>query len=89
VTLGLLAVVIFRFVVMIFTSVQGSLMIVSGIVAILMKLEMLRSRLRPALAANAHLLLLLVAVPALIGFGMQYAAMSKKAKKKKKAIEGE
>jgi len=89
VALGLLAVIIFRFVVMIFTSVQGSLMTVSGIVAILMKLAILRSKLQPALASNMHLLVLLIGVPAIIGFGMQYTAMSKKAKKKKKAMEGE
>jgi len=87
ITLGLLAVVIFRTVVMIFTSIQGSLMTVSGIVALVIRLEMMRTRLLPSLRSNIHLLVLLVGVPAVIGFAFQYAAISKVLKKKKPAGE--
>ncbi len=87
--LGLLAFVIFRLVIMVFTSVQGAIMTVSGFVAILMRMETLRSDLYTNLRSNQHLLALAIAVPALIGFAFQYTALAKKAGKKKKAQEGD
>lgn len=87
VTLGLLAFVVLRVVVMVFTSLQGSLMTVSGIIAILMQVGPLRAKLHSGLMTNSHLMALLLGTPAVIGFGFQYAAMAKKAKKKKKASE--
>lgn len=89
IALGLLAFLVFRLVVMVFTSVQGSLMAVSGICAMLMNIDPLQAKLYAALSSNAHLLMLLIGVPALIGFACQYTAMAKKAKKKKKAMEGD
>jgi len=88
VTLGLLGFVIFRLVVMVFTSFQGAMMAVSGLVAMLMRLGPLRVRLHDNLASNIHLMVLLIGTPTIIGFAFQYAAMAKKAQKKKKAIEG-
>ena len=85
--LGLLAFVIFKLVVVVFTSVQGSLMVVSGICAILMKIEPLRSKLQTSMSSNIHLLALLIVVPAVIGFALQYTAVVKKARKKRKASE--
>jgi hypothetical protein len=87
ITLGLLAFVVFQLVVMTFTSIQGSLMTVSGLIAILMCLGPLRTKLHSSLVANRHLLLLLIGVPAVIGFAFQYSGMAKKAKKKHKAAE--
>ena len=88
VALGLLALVIFRWVVMVFTSLQGSLLTVSAILSVLMRFEPLNEKIRTGLTGNFHLLMLLLSVPAMIGFGFQYTAMAKKARKKKKATEG-
>jgi len=81
ITLGLLAFVILKTVVTIITSVQGSLMTVSGIVALLIKHEPFRQALETPLRENTHLAALLVGVPAVIGIAFQSTA-SKKAKKK-------
>ena len=89
VTLGLLAFVIFKVVITVFTAVQGSVMSIAGISALLLKHESLRQDFEPQLRENAHLAVLLIAVPTLIGFGFQYSAAAKKAKKKKKALEGD
>ncbi len=85
ITLGLLAFLVFKLVVMIFTSLQGSLMTVSGVLIILMKYDPIKEPLESTLIQNAHLLALLICVPALLGFGFQYAAVAKKASKKKKS----
>lgn len=85
ITLGLLAFVIFRIVVMIFTSFQGSLMCVSGALALLLKSEQVSQDIRNALAKDSHLLPILIAVPAVIGLALQQAACSAKTGKKKSA----
>jgi len=87
VTLGLLAFVVFRVVIMIFTSLQGSLMTVSGLVAMLMHLPPLRANLHSGLSDNSHLIVLLIGVPAIIGLTFQYSALAKKLAKKQKASE--
>ncbi len=83
ITLGLLAFVILQIVVTIVTSVQGALMTVCGIVALLMKYQPLRDSLEMPLRHNTHLVLLLIGVPAVIGFAMQQTYIAKKARKKK------
>lgn len=83
ITLGLLAFVILQAVVTILTSVQGSVMTVSGIVALLMKYEPLRQSLENPLRDNNHLAALLLGVPAVIGVAFQYSSAAKKAAKKK------
>lgn len=88
ITLGLLAFVIFKFVVTLFTAVQGSMMAVGGVVTLLLKYEPLRQDLEPQLRGNSHLVALVIAVPALIGLAFQYSGIAKKAQKKKKATEG-
>ena len=88
VTLGLLAFMIFRQTIMIFTSVQGALMLVSGGLTILLKFSALREPLQQNLSGNIHLLPVLVAVPAVIGLAHQNASLAKKNKKKKAAQEG-
>lgn len=88
IALGLLAFVILKGVVTIVTSVQGSLMTVSGIVALLMKYEPLRVSLENPLRENSHLAALLVGVPAVIGSAFQLSSAAKKAQKKKKSDDG-
>ena len=83
IVLGLLAFVILQAVVTIVTAVQGSIMTVSGIVALMMKYEPLRDSLETPLRQNMHLVALLVGVPAVIGFAFQFAGAAKQAKKKK------
>jgi len=81
ITLGLLALVIFKAVIIIFTSLQGSLMTVSGIVAILMKFDPLKVQLETGLK-NIHVLPLLIGLPAIIGVAFQHSAFYKKSAKK-------
>ena len=88
VTLGLLAFVIFRLVVMIFTSLQGSLMTVTGALGLLLMSSALRDNLQTSLETNVHVLPVLVGVPAIIGFAFQYSGILAKEKKKKKAAAG-
>jgi hypothetical protein len=85
VTLGMLAFVIFQITVMILTSIQGTMMTVSGILALLLRYPSIGQDLRNSLLTEMHLLPLLIIVPAAIGFIFQHAAFSGKAKKKKPA----
>jgi len=85
--LGLIAFLMLQVTVMVFTSLQGAVMTVAGVLAILMKYDQIAGDLRENLASNQHLLPLMIFVPALIGLGFQYSAVAKKAKKKKKASE--
>jgi hypothetical protein len=87
VTLGLLAFVVYQFAVVTFTSIQGSGMAVSGLVSLLLKHPDVNEPLRNALLNNAFLTPIAAAVPVLIGFTFQYAAVAKKRKRKKRASE--
>jgi len=89
ITLGLLAFVIFRLTIMIFTSFQGSMMIAAGFICLLLKYDPITEDLRANLVNNSELLSLLIVVLGLIGFAVQYTAVAKKEKKKKKAAEGD
>ena len=88
VTLGLLAFIIFRVIIIIFTSFQGAFMTVGAIMSLFMKSQVPREKLLAAFAGNPHLLMLVVLVPALIGFMIQYTGTKKKADKKP-AVAGE
>lgn len=79
ITLGLLAFVILRFVVMIVTSLQGAVMALGGVLAIMLKY--MAEDLEGPLRENDHLMLILIGVPAIIGFVFQ-ACWSKPPKKK-------
>jgi hypothetical protein len=81
--LGLLAFVVFRVAVISWTSFQGAMMSVAGLVALLLKHHQFHANLQSALLGNVHLLPLLVGVPAGIGFIYQDAKMVKKTRKKK------
>jgi hypothetical protein len=88
VSLGLLAFVIFRFVVITTTSFQGAAMTVCGLIALLLKYQRVAEPMRTSLQDNVYLMPLVVAVPAIVGFTAQQAAVMKKAKKKKAAEGG-
>jgi hypothetical protein len=89
IVLGMLAFVIFRLTVISFTSFQGAVMSVSGVVAMLLKHQEISTVLRNALFTNVHLLPLIVGVPAGIGFIYQDAALVKKVRKRRKRVEGD
>ncbi len=86
--LGLLALLLFRTVVMVFSAVEGTLLMVSGVLSLLLKYEPYSKQLLSSLNDNAHLLPMLIAVPGMIGFIVQFASYRKKLKKKRKATEG-
>jgi len=88
ITLGLLAFVIFRFTIMVFTALQGAAMLVTGLMTLAMQIDAVRDSLESALESNRALLQILLVVPAVVGFVLQNAAASKKARAKKKAMGG-
>jgi len=79
ITLGLLALVILKFVVMIVTSIQGAVMALGGVLA--MMLKYMAEDLEGPLRDNDHLMVILIGVPAVIGFVFQ-ACWSRPPKKK-------
>lgn len=85
--LGLLAWVASKPVLMIFTSVQGSVMLVSGGCALLLAWGRVADDLQPQLHHNAFLLTVLMAVPAALGFAYQHAQEFAKVQKKRKVTE--
>ena len=85
---GMLTFVAFHIAVMIFTSVQGALMVVGGILSILLSAsEQARTSFKPLLIGNDLLLTVIIAVPAAIGFTLQLSSHIAKVKKKRKATE--
>lgn len=81
ITLGLLAFVIFKIVVIVFTSFQGSTMVIGSLLALLLGFEPARATVQGFLN-NVHVPPLLVTVPAVIGFAYQYNAAKGGGKKK-------
>lgn len=86
IALGLLAFVAFRPTVMVFTALQGGIMIVSGACSILLSCNVISS-LRGELVGNEYLLCILIAVPATGGFIYQFSDETGKIRKKRKATE--
>jgi hypothetical protein len=82
ITLGLLAFVILQMTVITFTSLQGAVMAVGGLLCLLMKHDPFRQQITDSLLANPALLPLLCIVPAPIGWAIQHATIRKKTKKK-------
>jgi tetrahydromethanopterin S-methyltransferase subunit B len=83
ITLGLLAFIILQAVVTIITSVQGTVMTISGLVVIVMTcFPTISCTLEESLRRNNHLVALLIAVPAIIGVAFQYSLTGGKGKKK-------
>ena len=82
ITLGLLALVILRFTVMLFTAFQGSLLAVSAMVSLLLRHSGVEPRLRETMAQEHYMLSLIILVVGVIGFALQYASAGKKGPKK-------
>ena len=87
VVVGMLTFVLFRNTVMIFTAVQGAIMIVSGVCAVLVSRPSFGQSVRDALVGNEYLLLVLIGVPAVMGFSVQFATEAAKIRKKRKVTE--
>ena len=85
--IGMLTFVAFRPAVMIFTAVQGAIMTVSGACSLLLSHSGIRESIRPELVSNDFLLSVLVGVPAVTGFTLQFATEAGKIRKKRKATE--
>ncbi len=71
IVLGLLSFVVFRLVVVLFTSIGGGAMTVLGIITILMHVPQWEQGVKTSLTANQHLIPLLVTVAAVAGFVIQ------------------
>ncbi len=71
VTMGLLAFIVFRAIVICFTSMQGSLLTVAGVVAGIARFQNMSSTIDQGLTRHQYLLPVLVVIPALIGFVYQ------------------
>jgi len=69
--LGVLAFFLFRLVVIVITSLQGSAMTVGGILSLVLLSSQIRRPLLGELEYNPHLLPILLAVPAIIGIAVQ------------------
>jgi len=85
VSLGLLAFITARPVVMFFTAFQGAVMAVCGMMALALKPYGMPDRIRQPMMDNVHLLPLLIAAPTVLCFSLQLIAARKKgagAKKK-------
>ena len=88
VVLGLLAFIVFRVTVISWTSFQGAVMVLAGSLALLLKHQQFHESIYRTFSGNVHLLPLLVAVPAGIGFIFQDASAIKKTRKKKPSGSG-
>jgi hypothetical protein len=71
IALALLSFVVFRLVVVLFTSIGGGAMVVLGGITLLMQVPSWQSAIRDSLTANQHLIPLLVTVAAAVGFVIQ------------------
>ena len=71
ITCGMLAFILFKLSIVLFTSVSGSLIAVLGILALLLSIESWSERVSEGLTANQLVIPLLVFVPAVIGLIMQ------------------
>ena len=86
--LGLLAFVALRPTVMVFTCVQGGVMIIGGLMTLLFKFSSPRDEIESWLHGTPMLLALSIFVAVIIGLAFQYAAEMKQDKKKKQATQG-
>ena len=75
---GAMAFVLFRTVIMLFTSLQVAVLAVAGGVALAMKYEPAHKEVRLHLLNDPHLLPLLVIVPTLVGFLYQALALARR-----------
>lgn len=91
VALGLLTFIAYRLIVLLVVSFEGAVLAVGGFLALLLHHNAMQDPpqvgLRAALTDRPHLMPLLILVPMAVGLVIQYAAMAKKARKKRKATE--
>lgn len=85
ITLALLAFLIFKTVVIFFTSFQGAVMVIAGAMAVMTHSAELRQWLNNTLTANDYLLPILVLLPGCFGAIIQGSSLQATLKKKKKA----
>ena len=78
VTMGLLAFIILRETIIVFTTLQGAFLAVTGLLSILLSMQTFVPSVTQAISGNHYLLPLLVLVPAVIGFTFQHSAGNKK-----------
>jgi len=84
---GMLAWIAFRMAVTLFTSLQGSIMVTSGVLAILLCFASVREAIQDPLSDNPIAVYLLLGVPAALGFAFQESKAIAKIKKKRKVSE--
>ncbi len=87
VIVGMIAFVVFRASVIIFTALQGAIMTVGGTISLLLAHSATSDSVRPMLVGNDLLLIIILGVPAAIGFAAQYATDTAAIRKKRKATE--
>lgn len=79
--LGVLAFVIFRAIIMLFTSLQGAALAVAGAICLLLHIEAWHDPVRAKLLHSHHLLPLLIIIPAAVGFIYQAFSLTRTKKK--------
>ncbi len=79
ITVGLAAFIMFRAVIVLFTSIGGAAMAVLGAITLLLHVPAWEGTVRTSLSANQLLLPLLVGVAAVTGFVLQHSAIRKTA----------
>ena len=87
IVVGMVAFIIFRVSVMIFTGLQGAFMTVGGVISLLLANASMRESIRPAMVENNLLMMILFGVPAAIGFAIQYSTDAAAARKKNKSAD--
>ncbi len=83
IALGMFGLVLMRETVIIFTSLQGALLTITGLLALAMKWNSFQQPLEQNIVNNIHLLPVLVIAPTLVGIVCQNSGMAKKQKAKK------
>ncbi len=81
--LGVLAFLIFRFTVIVFTSFQGAVLTITGLLAVLVQFDAPRASITAAFKADEHVLPVLVLLPAFFGllFQLSFGEKSKPVEK--------
>ncbi len=87
IVVGMLAWIAFKMAVMVFTSVQGGVMLVSGLLAFVLTSQGLRDAIEPTLRDNRVVIYVLLGLPAALGFAYQESDEIAKVKKKRKDTE--
>lgn len=87
VLVGMLTFAVSHLTVMVFTSVQGAVMLFIGGYTLMLKVNAFDSSMRPELTSNEYLLFLLICIPAVVGFAIQHVKEADKLRKKRAVTE--